>query len=150
MLRSIIPSAALANSSSMCATASGGNDDLVAAQVRIQRGVEDALLGDLADEHDALDLLDLEQVVDRGLVVDRVPAFREERDAADRCDRLDELGTLALARALDEIVALQVPAVVVVVDVDEHHVVALARGIAQFDDLRQLLSDRFRRDRAGR
>ena len=62
MLRSIIRSAALPSSGSCGATASR-HAHLVVAHVGVERRVEDALLGDLAGEHDPLDVMLAEEVV---------------------------------------------------------------------------------------
>src|SRR4051812_14952689 len=50
----------------------GRNHEFVATYVGVERGVEDALLGDLAGEDEAFDVLDAEEVVEGGLVEDRV------------------------------------------------------------------------------
>ena len=143
MFLAIISSAVRAHSGSMCATASDGHADLVAAHVGVERGVLDALLRDLAAEDQALDLLDLQQMVDGGLVEDRVAALGDERRVRVRQQRLDELRPAAVERGADQVVARALPVLVVVVDVDRQGVVGPRGAVAQLDHLRQLLRHRF-------
>ena len=120
----------------------GGHADLVAAHVGVQRGVLDALLRDLAAEDQALDLFDLQQMVDGGLVEDRVAALRDERHSRVWQQRLDEVRPAAVERAADQVLARVLPVLVVVVDVDRQGVVGARGAVAQLDHLRQLLRDR--------
>ena len=65
MLRSIIVSAASARSLVDVGHRVAGHRDLVVAHVGVQRAVEDALLGDLAGQHQVADLPLSQQVVQR-------------------------------------------------------------------------------------
>ena len=59
-----------------------------------------------------LDLLDLQQMVDGGLVEDRVAALRDERRVLVGQQRLDELRPAAVERAADQVLARVLPVLV--------------------------------------
>ena len=63
MLRFIIFSAASPSSASMCATASRRHDHLEVPDVGVERGVEDALFGDLPGEDEPFGSEPAQQVV---------------------------------------------------------------------------------------
>jgi hypothetical protein len=117
------------------------DDDVEVADVRVERRVEDALLRHLADEHDPLDVLLREQVLQRRLVEDRVPRLDDEQRVVARHDRLHEAPELALEHLLDERVPIGVPGAEVVVDVDGQHVL-LAGALDQARHRGQALLDR--------
>jgi hypothetical protein len=56
-----------------------GHADLEAAHVGVERAVEDALLGDLAAEHDVVDPALVQHVLERRPVEDAVPRLDHER-----------------------------------------------------------------------
>jgi hypothetical protein len=118
----------------------GRHADLEAAQVGVQRRVEDALLRDLAAEDDPAHLLRVEEVADRSLVEDRMAALDQERRVVGRHERLDQLGVAARQRAPHELGAAGLPGLVVVVDVDGQRLVA--RALEQGGDPRDGLARR--------
>src|SRR3954451_8720351 len=72
-----------------------GNHELVVADVGVQRGVEDALLGDLTREHDPVAVLAAQQIVDGGLEERGVPCLPDEGVLVLGLDRLDELRVIS-------------------------------------------------------
>jgi len=93
----------------------------VVAHVGVQSAVEDALLGHLAGEHQMVDALLTEQVVERGGVEDAVARLDHEGRLVVGADRLDEVGPRSMARRFDQLLAGGGPVPVVVVDVDDLH-----------------------------
>jgi len=79
------------------------------ADVGVERGVEDALLGHLSAEHEALDAVLAQQVVERRLPKDRVAALEDERDVIARSQRLDQSTVRPFPDTLEQRAAVQRP-----------------------------------------
>ena len=126
MLRSIICQRGVAELGIDVGDGVAHDADLEAADVGVERGVEDALLRDLAREHDLLDVALAQEVVERGAVERAVADLLQEVGVVRGHDRLDEIRPLPVQRLVDQVVAGGAEVLVVVVDVDE--VVALGLG----------------------
>ena len=109
MLSSISSSAASARCSWIVRDRVARDDHLQVADVGVERRVEHALLGDLADQHHALDVVLAAQVLQRRLEEDRVARLDHEQRVVAWRDRLDEVPEPALQHRADELVAVRVP-----------------------------------------
>src|SRR4051794_9666276 len=95
--------------------------------VRVEGAVEDALLGDLASQHEMANPVLAEEILERRAVEDRVTGLDDERHLlTGREDGLHQVRPLAVHGAIGDLLRRGMPVAVVVVYVDHLH--ALLRG----------------------
>src|SRR5690606_41171828 len=117
----------------------GRDADLEMAHIRVKCALENALLGALTGEDDPSGRQPSQQVLQRGGVEHAVPHLQQGPATVIWHDRADQIGAGAVQRRAYDIAELGGEVTVIVVDIDQVDVVAVA-GLG--DELGQRIEDR--------